>query len=139
VVVTFSHGDTLRLGEGVRLVSVAPQVDAATGTVEVLLEAPAEGRLVLGTAVQVQILLAAARAGVVVPASARVDDGGVPVVYLQLAGERFARQEIHVIEEQGDRLLVAGLLPGQRLVTRGGDAIRRSSLLASGQSHGHVH
>jgi len=139
VVLSVSQGDSLRLDEGVRLVSVAPQMDAATGTVAVLLEARPHPRLVLGTTVQAQILLSAARPGVVIPSSARVDDGGVPVVYLQLTGESFARQEIQVLERLGDRLLVDGLVPGQRLVTRGGDAVRRSSLLASGQSPGHVH
>jgi hypothetical protein len=61
------------------------------------------------------------------------------VVYLQLSGESFVRQEVHVQERQGELLLVEHLDPGQRLVTRGGDAIRRSSLMASGEAHGHVH
>ena len=73
------------------------------------------------------------------PASALVDDGGVAVVYLQLSGESFVRQEVHVLERQGDRLLVDRLVPGQRLVERGGEAIRRSSLMASGEAQGHVH
>jgi hypothetical protein len=44
-----------------------------------------------------------------------------------------------VVERQGDRLLVDRLVAGQRLVDRGGEAIRRSSLMASGEAHGHVH
>jgi hypothetical protein len=63
----------------------------------------------------------------------------VTVVYLQLAGETFVRQEVSVLERQGDRVLVDHLVPGQRAVTRGGDAIRRSSLLSTGTSHGHIH
>jgi hypothetical protein len=89
--------------------------------------------------VDAQLLLAEEEEGIVVPAGALVDDGGVPVVYLQLSGERFARQPVEVVERQGGQVRVGGLLPGQRLVTRGGDAIRRSSLLTSGASHGHVH
>jgi hypothetical protein len=61
------------------------------------------------------------------------------VVYLQLSGESFARQEVDVLERQGDRLLVDRLVAGQRLVDSGGEAIRRSSLMASGEAHGHVH
>ncbi len=122
----------------VRLVSVAPEVDPANGRVSALVEVPADG-LVLGTSVEARLLLAGEVEGVVVPASALVDDGGVAVVYLQLSGERFARQPVRVVERQGERALVDGLFPGQRLVTAGGEAIRRSSLMASGEAHGHVH
>lgn len=139
VVLTFSEGLPVRIEEGLRRVSVSPEMAPSTGTVTVLLEVPSSPGLILGTTAQAQILLAENREGVVVPASAVIDDGGVPVVYLQLSGERFARQEIHVLDRQGDRLLVDHLVPGQRLVRRGGEAIRRSSLMASGEAHGHVH
>lgn len=138
VVLTFSEGLPVRIEEGLRRVSVSPEMAPSTGTVTVLLEASSPG-LILGTAAQAQLLLAENREGVVVPASAVIDDGGVPVVYLQLSGELFARQEIHILDRQGDRLLVDHLVPGQRLVRRGGEAIRRSSLMASGEAHGHVH
>jgi hypothetical protein len=114
-------------------------MQAATGTVAVLLEVPGVDDLILGTTVQAQVLLAEAVEGIVVPATAPVDDGGVTVVYLQLSGEEFARQEVHVVAREGDRILVEGLVEGQRLVTRGGESIRRSSLMTSGEAHGHVH
>ena len=139
VVLTFPEGPPVRFEEGLSLVSVAPEMDPATGTVTVLLEAPPTAGLILGTSAQAQILLAETLPGIVVPTSALVDDGGVAVVYLQLSGESFVRQEVHVLERQGDRLLVDRLVPGQRLVEQGGEAIRRSSLMASGEAHGHVH
>ena len=107
----------------------------------VLLEAPglAGSGFALGSTVAAQVLMAGEESGIVVPASALVDDGGVPVVFLQLSGEDFQRQTVTVLGRQGDEVLVGGLAPGQRLVTRGGDAIRRSSLMASGEAHGHVH
>lgn len=121
-----------------RLVSVAPEVDAETGKLRVLIEIP--GGVPLGSEWTARALLAESREGLVIPASSLVDDGGVPVVYLQLSGERFVRQVVDVVERQGDRVLVEGLAPGQRLVSRGGESIRRSSLLASGGGdHGHVH
>lgn len=129
----------IRLEEGVRSISIAPEVSPETGTVTVLLEAPRSKGPALGTTMEAQILSAEPRAGIVIPSSALVDDGGVAVVYLQLSGESFVRQEVSVLERQGDRILVDHLVPGQRLVTRGGDAIRRSSLMASGEVHGHVH
>jgi RND family efflux transporter MFP subunit len=135
-----ADGEPLHLDASeVRLVAVAPEVDPANGTVDVLVETAARPELVLGTVVDVVLLAAATVEGIVVPASALVDDGGVPVVYLQLSGERFARQAVRVVERQGEWALVEGLVPGQRLVTRGGAAVRRSSMMGSGDSHGHVH
>jgi cobalt-zinc-cadmium efflux system membrane fusion protein len=140
VVVSFPEGAPIRLaGEAIRLVSVSPEMEAATGTVAVLLQVPGIDDLILGTTVQAQVLLAEEVEGIVVPATAPVDDGGVTVVYLQLSGEEFSRQEVHVVARQGDRILVEGLVPGQRLVTHGGEAIRRSSLMTSGEAQGHVH
>ena len=123
------------------LVSISPELSPRTGTVTVLIEAPgiAGTGFALGSTVAAQVLMAGEESGIVVPASALVDDGGVPVVFLQLSGEDFQRQTVTVLGRQGDQALVAGLTPGQRLVTRGGDAIRRSSLMASGEAHGHVH
>jgi len=139
VVLTFPEGPPIRFEEGIHLVSVAPEMDPATGTVSVLLEVPPSAGLILGTSAQAQILLAETLPGIVVPTSALVDDGGVAVVYLQLTGESFARQAVHVLKRQGDRLLLDRLVAGQRLVVRGGEAIRRSSLMASGEAQGHVH
>ena len=131
----------VRIEGKLSLVSISPELSPRTGTVTVLIEAPglAGTGFALGSTVAAQVLTAGEDAGIVVPASAVVDDGGVPVVFLQLAGEDFQRQTVTVLGRQGDRALVDGLVPGQRLVTRGGDAIRRSSLMASGEAHGHVH
>lgn len=127
--------------EDLSLVSVSPELSRRTGTVTVLLEAPgiAGTGFALGSTAAAQVLMAGEESGIVVPASSVVDDGGVPVVFLQLGGEDFQRQTVTVLGRQGDRVLLGGLMPGQRLVTRGGDAIRRSSLMASGEAHGHVH
>lgn len=124
----------------VRLVAHSPEVDPATGTVAVLLEVDRSvDELRIGSAVEAELLLAGEREGIVIPASAVVDDSGVSVVYLQTTGESFVRRELEVVARQGDRLLVTGLAPGQRLVTRGGGAIRRTALLASGPVEAHQH
>ena len=127
-------------GGDVKLVSRFPEIDRETGTVKVLLEVPGErDALRLGSAVEAEILLPAAREGIVVPSSAVVDDGGVSVVYVQIDGESFVRREVGVLAEQGDRMLVSGLEVGQRLVTRGGAAIRRAVLMSGAEAHGHQH
>jgi len=139
VVVTFPEGSSLRISEGVRLVSVAPEVDARTGTIAALLEVPPSDELILGTTATAQILLSTRAEGIVVPTSALVDDGGVMVVYLQISGEEFARQPVRVRARQGEWAIVEGLVADQRLVTRGGESIRRASLLSTGEPQGHVH
>lgn len=139
VVVEATDGGALRIPrEDVRLVSLAPEVDPAKGTVTALLEVDAPS-LILGTTIEVEVLLAGEQAGIVVPKTAIVDDGGVTVVYLQLSGESFARQPVEVLSRQGDLVLLSGLQPGQRLVTRGGEAIRRAGLVSHGVGEGHVH
>lgn len=124
----------------VRLVASSPVVDPQSGKVSVLFEIAGDlGGLQIGRAVEAEVLLADEIRGVVVPTSAIVDDAGVSVVYLQIDGESFARQEVTVATRQGDNTLVHGVQPGGRVVTRGGAAIRRASMLSSGPVEGHVH
>lgn len=139
VVIEGLGGDPVRLEEGLRLVAIAPELSLRTGKVIVLIEAPAVPGLSLGTTASARVLLQRSQEGIVVASSAIIDDGGVSVAYLQLSGESFARQEVDVVERQGDLVLIEGLLPGHRLVTTGGESIRRASLMSSGEAQGHVH
>jgi RND family efflux transporter MFP subunit len=124
----------------VKLIAASPVVADATGKVSVLFEITGDlANLRSGSAVDAEVLLADEIRGLVVPASAIVDDGGVPIAYVQMEGEAFARYALHVAARQGDRALVDGLEPNQRLVTRGGAAIRRASMLSSGPVEAHVH
>ena len=124
----------------VRLVSRAPVVNDRTGAVTCIFEIDgSEPRLPLGTAVEADVMLTVAETGVVVPSSAVVDDAGVPVVYIQIEGEGFVRQEIRIRAREGDRLLVDGLEDGERVVTVGGATIRRAALVSTDLGHGHVH
>lgn len=139
-----STGDrarTLFEHDQVRLVSVAPEVNARTGRVTTLLQVdPGEKRLRLGSVIEAEVLLEDAQQGVVIPASAIVDDAGIPTVFVQLDGESFERREVTLLGREGDHLLVEGLRVGERLVTLGGPVIRRASLVSSGGAdHGHVH
>jgi RND family efflux transporter MFP subunit len=124
----------------VRLVARSPEVSRRTGTVTCIFEVSgAIENLRLGSAVEAEVFLPETQHGIVIPTSAVVDDGGIPVVYVQLDGEGFVRQEIGVRTREGSSLLVDGLALGQRLVTVGGAAIRRSTLVSSGVGEGHVH
>jgi cobalt-zinc-cadmium efflux system membrane fusion protein len=124
----------------VRLVARSPEVSRRTGTVTCIFEVSgAIEELRLGSAVEAEVFLPETREGIVIPTSAVVDDGGIPVVYVQLDGEGFLRREVAIQAREGSSLLVDGLAPDQRLVTVGGAAIRRSTLVSSGVGEGHVH
>jgi multidrug efflux pump subunit AcrA (membrane-fusion protein) len=126
--------------QAVRVVSLAPEIDPRTATVTAILELRLSASdLPFGTAAEADITLPGEGRGIAIPATAVVDDGGVPVAYVQLEGESFARREVRPRGRQGDVLAVEGLKEGERLVTRGGQAIRRASLLSTGAPEGHVH
>jgi multidrug efflux pump subunit AcrA (membrane-fusion protein) len=95
--------------------------------------------LPLGSAVEAELLLPGEKRGIVVPLSALLDDSGTTVGYVQLEGESFGRREVRVLRRLGNEALVDGLRPGERLVTLGAGAVRRSSLLSAGAPEGHVH
>lgn len=127
-------------GEDLRLVARSPEVQAGAGTVPVILEVRRGVDLLrLGSRIEAEVLLPGDLSGTVVPASSLVDDSGIEVVYVQLDGESFDRREVRVEARQGPVALVRGIKPGERIVTKGGNAIRRSSLLGSGAVEGHVH
>jgi multidrug efflux pump subunit AcrA (membrane-fusion protein) len=95
--------------------------------------------LPLGSAVEAEIVLPGEKRGIVVPLAALLDDSGTTVAYVQTGGESFARREVRVLGRLGSQALVEGLKPGERLVTLGAGAVRRSSLLSAGAPEGHVH
>jgi cobalt-zinc-cadmium efflux system membrane fusion protein len=127
-------------GEDLRLVSRSPEINASAGTVPVILEVRRSADLLrLGSRIEAEVLLPGDLSGIVIPTSSLVDDSGVEVVYVQLGGEGFERREVRVEARQGPLALVRGITAGERIVTKGSNAIRRSSLLGSGAVEGHVH
>ncbi len=124
----------------VRLVARAPEIDPRTATRTVILELQRDAdELPLGTSAQAELVLEETFEGFVIPDTSLVDDGGQTVVYLQLEGESFARREVEVLAREGHLVLVDGLGEGERLVSMGGAAIRRTTLLGSGGAPDHVH
>ena len=123
-----------------RLVSIAPGVNPRTGTILALFELDTSvDELRLGVVGEVEILLDEEMRGVVVPTTALVDDSGLTVVYVQLDGEGFARVEVDVLSRHSGRALVESLPLGSRVVTVGGSAIRRATLVATDPGEGHLH
>lgn len=124
-----------------RLVSIGTVVDPASRTFPVVFEfANPDGRLAINQTVMMRLFFSGARKAVVAPESALVDDGGRPVVFVQLAGETFARRPVETgLRESGRVEIVSGLKAGERIVTRGAYLIRLAALSPQIPAHGHVH
>jgi cobalt-zinc-cadmium efflux system membrane fusion protein len=124
-----------------RLVSVGSIIDSATRTVPVIYEtANPDGALKIGANVRVSVRTGRAVSGVVIPASAVLDEDGRPVAYVQTEGEAFEKRELEVGGADSSRTLVqAGIRPGERVVTGAAYQVRLASLSTSVPAHGHEH
>ncbi len=94
----------------------------------------------VGQAVFLHLLMDAAAPGPAVPAAAIVDDAGRPIVFVQVAGETFARRPVTLGARSGGLVQIAdGVGAGERVVTTGAYLIRLAALSTSVPAHGHVH
>ena len=111
-----------------RVSYIDPQVQQETRTAKLRVEVPnAGGQLRLGMYVDIELGDAVARSGVFVPKAALQVIGGDAVVYVADGARRgrFIERRVEVGESTGDRLLiVAGLQPGEAIVTDGAFFVR---------------
>jgi membrane fusion protein, heavy metal efflux system len=116
-------------------------VDAATRALAIQMEIqnPREQLLVgqLGTA----ILYSRERRRVpTVPSAAVLMEAGRPYVFVQVGGEQFARRFIEIASRDGDLVGVkSGVMPGERVVTRGAYEVQLASAASGLPAEGHVH
>jgi cobalt-zinc-cadmium efflux system membrane fusion protein len=76
----------------------------------------------------------------VVPQEAVLTEAGRPYVFVQIAGERFARRFVDVVSRDGAVVgLRSGVSPGERIVTRGSYDIQLASAAKGLPAEGHVH
>jgi cobalt-zinc-cadmium efflux system membrane fusion protein len=94
----------------------------------------------VGQSVFLHLLLEQTAPAPVVPSSAIVDDAGRPIVFVQVEGEAFERRPVTLGVREGERVQVlAGVKPGEHIVTKGAYLVRLASLSTSVPAHGHVH
>ena len=124
-----------------RLVSVGRVVDADTRTVPIIYALPnPDRRLAIGQAVTLRVFGALRIDAVTVSASAIVDDGGQPVVFVQVGGESFERRPVRLgHREGGDVQVIGDVAVGDRVVTVGAPLIRLAALSPQAPAHGHTH
>lgn len=124
-----------------KLVTVGRVIDPASRTVQVVFELDnPQGALRIGQYAVVWIATGEPVRALAIPESAIVEEGGKPVVYVQVEGESFERRPLTLgIRSAGWVGVLSGLKAGERVVTRGAYEIRLTSAAGSVPAHGHVH
>jgi membrane fusion protein, heavy metal efflux system len=126
---------------GGRVIGFGGVIDPQTRTAQLVFELPnAQGELRVGMFARVHVLTGTPVTALAVPASAVVDDGSEPVVFVQVSGERFERRPVRLgLRERGLVQVLAGLAPGERVVSRGAYQVRLAAASGAIPQHGHVH
>jgi membrane fusion protein, heavy metal efflux system len=124
-----------------RLVSVASVLDPQSRTVPVVFEiADAGGLFTFGQLAQAAVPVGGTVTGIVIPNRAIVDDNGTPVAYVQASGETFERRVLTLGATDGARThVMAGIRPGEMVVTTGAFQVRLASLSGGDFAGGHTH
>lgn len=124
-----------------RVVSVGAALDPATRTLPVLFALDnANGALKIGMFARATVFTGESAEGVVIPASAVVDDGGRATVFVMEGGEAFFKRAVQLGARDGDRVQVlAGIAPGERVVSSGAYEVHLSTVSGAIPEHGHAH
>jgi membrane fusion protein, heavy metal efflux system len=116
-------------------------IDSLSRTIPVLYAVEnRDGALKVGANARVAVRTGKREPGVIIPASAVLDDDGRPVAYVQSDGEAFEKRTLTLGAREGDRVLArAGIAAGERVVTGAAYQVRLASLSTSVPAHGHEH
>lgn len=115
-------------------------IDPKTGALPVQFEVQNPGELLVGQT-GTAVLFTHDRLRVpTVPKAAVLLEAGRPYVFVQVAGERFARRYVEIAAREGDRIgLKSGVKPGERVVIRGAYEVQLASAAKGLPAEGHVH
>lgn len=124
-----------------RLISVGRVVDPQSRTFPVIYEVDnGDRRIAINQAVHIRLLTKGSGPGVALPESALIDDGGRPIVFVQISGESFQRRAVRLgVREGGYVQALDGVKLGERVVSKGAHLIRLSAMSSQVPAHGHVH
>ena len=138
---TFRVDGSERIYEAARMISRGSVIDSLTRTVPVIYEVRnGDGSIPVGATAQVEVRTGAWQTGVIIPTSAVLDEDGQPVAYVQLHGEAFEKRVLTLGGAEGGRTLVlAGVQPGEHVVSGAPYQVRLASLSTAVPAHGHEH
>ena len=98
------------------------------------------GKLVSGSLVEVFLKSSPIANAISIPVSSLIEEQGNLYVYVQTAGESFEKREVKTGSSNGVEILItSGLAEGERVVTRGANQIKISSMSGAAPAHGHEH
>jgi multidrug efflux pump subunit AcrA (membrane-fusion protein) len=104
----------------------------------VLFESAAQPGVSPGALLRGRIATAGARRVLAVPASALVDEDGIPSLYLHVAGESFIKRWVRTGVRDGAWVeILDGLTGGERIVVEGAAVVRLVSLSGAISEHSH--
>lgn len=137
-------GAELRFGDKTiplaRPLSRGHVLDPRTRTLPVLFSLKNTAAIPVGQAVELRLFTGTVEKGIAVPESAVLDDGGQPIVFVQVSGEGFARRGVKLgARDSGYVHVLDGIKPGEHVVSRGGYLIRLAALSPQVPAHGHAH
>jgi cobalt-zinc-cadmium efflux system membrane fusion protein len=116
-------------------------IDSRTRALPVQIEVENKnGQLLIGQTGTAIIYTGSTQRIPVVPRDAVLMEAGRPYVFVQIAGERFARRFIEIASRDGDRIGVkSGVALNERVVTLGAYEIQLASAAKGLPAEGHVH
>jgi RND family efflux transporter MFP subunit len=116
-------------------------VDPVSRTLPVLFSLEnASGRFSVGAFARAFLVHGDERRALTVPASSLVDDGGTDVVFVQVEGEAFERRVVRTgVRDRGSVEVIAGVSPGEHVVSRGAWSVKLAASSGAIPAHGHSH
>lgn len=131
----------ITVGENARLVTAGGVIDPVSRTVPVIFEFDAEDDTpLLNRGFDARIYTGETVEALAVPYSALIDDGGQAVVFVQTAGETFARRPVQLDLRGTEYVAVTrGLAAGERVVSRDAYLVRLAAAGTAETGHGHAH
>jgi Fe2+ transport system protein FeoA len=140
----FRQGDNIEIldvGRGMRLVQVGGAIDPVSRTVPVVIEYPADrGPALIGSSLTAHVYTQPAKPRLAIPATALIDDGGRPVIYVQTGGESFTRRAVELGIQDGSWIeVLSGAQAGERVVSIGAYYVKLASAGGDEVGHGHAH
>ena len=137
----FDEAFTVSDETGGRVVAFGSMVDPETRTVPLVYEFEnPQSQLPVGAFARVRVWTGEKDSGPAVPVSAIVEEGGLDVAYVQITGESFERRVVRVgSRDRGYVRILEGVVPGERVVTRGSYLVRLAGSSSSIPAHGHAH
>jgi len=116
-------------------------VDPVSRTLPVLYAVDnASGRFSVGAFVRAFLVHGDERRALTVPESSLVDDGGLSVVFVQVEGEAFERRVVRIgARDRGSVEVLAGVSPGEHVVSRGAWSVKLAASSGAIPAHGHSH